>query len=354
MERASRRLLSGSAAVLALVLPATAAAAGTPPLDLGPSAACPAASLLVLDHHQGGGLPNLQCTVGPDDGVYLTADQWTVPLPPVGMQVTSTALTTQGHTEFIVRNTAADGLQASFLDTGVQSHGAEGHEATVDGEFDAAPGPYQGGAPNRCDDQRWSSLGHTVYGPMVWSYNPTGAPSGVAAASEGAFVTGYDNVAATRDGCNIESTAALTTQTYTGTTATPPNISSVRTCTPYDGLNVAGWVPGSTGYLGLACIWSYVDGGRGPAAIDADIILNSTYAWSTGPTFSGSEYDVTSVVSHEAGHVFGLGHAGDSASPSQLTMSGSGVYPGSIYARLLGAGDLEGLTTLYGAIGVDR
>jgi hypothetical protein len=312
---------------------------------------CPEFTLLSIEHHDDAHLPDLTCTAGSDGGVLVTADEtWTVPLPPVGLQITQTAATPSGHTEFIVRHNTTGELEAAFLDT---DHDHEADGPAVDHADDEAPGPYQGGAPNRCSDDRWSSMGHWIYGPLVWLYNGSGAPAGVAAASELAFTSGYDNVAAGRDGCNAEVAPLLTSQVFAGGTPTPTNISSNRTCTTYDGLNVAGWVHGGAGYLGLACIWAYVDAGRGPRVLDGDIVLNTNYAWSTG-AFSGSEYDVASVVAHEVGHLFGLGHAGSSASPSQLTMSGSGVYPVSIYARLLGNGDLQGLRTLYGDIPLDR
>jgi hypothetical protein len=321
-------------------------------VPISPLSPCPQISVLTIEHHDGGRLPEISCSPAADGGIVLTAgDGWSVPLPSPGMQVTQTAALPAGHTEFIVRRTTAGEVEALFVDTSTD-HGD--HGTSPDPVDDDAPGPYQGGAPDRCADARWSSLGHWVYGPMAWSYNPTGAPTGVVSTSEAAFVAGYDNVAAGRDGCNVERTALLTVQAYLGTTTVPTDVSASRTCTSYDGVNVAGWVRGGTGYLGLACVWSYVDAGHGPGAIDADIVLNTAYAWSTGPTFSGSQYDVSSVVAHEAGHVFGLGHAGDSAHPSQLTMSGSGVYAGSIYARLLGAGDLQGLTAMYGGMDLDR
>jgi hypothetical protein len=313
---------------------------------------CPEILFFDLEHHDGGRPAEVVCSNDGHDGTLLTSQGgWTVPLPPVGMQVTQTAVTTSGHTEFIVRQTADHGVEAVFVDT---ADGPADEEPHADLLEDAAPGPYQGGAPNRCADDRWSSMGHWVYGPMVWSYNGAGAPAGVSAASQDAFTTGYDNVATAKDGCNLEITTVENSQVFAGPTTAAPGISAARTCTTYDGLNVAGWVGGGTGYLGLACIWSYLEAGYGARVYDADIVLNTNYAWSTGPDFSGSQYDVTSVVAHEAGHVFGLGHAGSSSSPSQLTMSGSGVYPASIYARLLGSGDVRGLTSLYYSVPLDR
>jgi hypothetical protein len=311
---------------------------------------CPEILFLEIEHHNGGRPADVACSDDGRGGTLLTSQGgWTVPLPPVGMQVSQTAVTTSGHTEFIVRHTADRGVEALFLDT---AHGddEEPHGDVLD---DAAPGPYQGGAPNRCADNRWSAMGHWVYGPMVWSYNGAGAPAGVAATSQDAFTTGYDNVATAKDGCNLQTTSLESSQVFAGPSTAVPGISAAQSCTPPDGLNVAGWLHGGTGYLGLACIWSYINAGYGNLVYDADIVLNTNYAWSTGPTFSGSQYDVTSVVAHEAGHVFGLGHAGSSSSPSQLTMSGSGVYPASVYARLLGSGDIAGLTTLYYSVGVE-
>ena len=45
------------------------------------------------------------------------------------------------------------------------------------------------------------------------------------------------------------------------------------------------------------------------ALVEADIFLNSLFDWSTAPAGEANTFDVQSILTHEAGHLFGLGHS---------------------------------------------
>ena len=45
------------------------------------------------------------------------------------------------------------------------------------------------------------------------------------------------------------------------------------------------------------------------ALVEADIFLNSTFAWSVAPAGESNKFDVQSILTHEVGHLIGLGHS---------------------------------------------
>lgn len=88
--------------------------------------------------------------------------------------------------------------------------------------------------------------------------------------------------------------------------------------------------------------------------LDADILVNSTGGYSsldddTMPQ-EDADYDIVAVMTHELGHVLGLG---DSVDDEMATMWGY-IMPGEIHQRTLNVDDEDGITTLYnGAVPPD-
>jgi hypothetical protein len=98
-----------------------------------------------------------------------------------------------------------------------------------------------------------------------------------------------------------------------------------------DGLNDVGWARLSNGTLGVT--WS--TSGRP----EADMAINTRYAWSTGCTAQPGAFDLQSVYLHENGHVAGLGHSTDLSAV---------MYPSYQTARCaLAADDRNGIAALY-------
>jgi hypothetical protein len=171
------------------------------------------------------------------------------------------------------------------------------------------------------------SSGYTLNGlywdrlPVVQSYNPSGEPTAAAGA---ALTNTYPSWSSVPD-----STYRITSG---GTTTRCPSL--VKGCPRgqrFDGANDVGWSRLSGGTLGVTWYSTSID--------EADMALNTRYAWSTGCTQVAGAFDVQTVYLHENGHVAGLGHSSD---PSAV------MYPSYQTARCtLAQDDKNGLAALY-------
>ena len=94
----------------------------------------------------------------------------------------------------------------------------------------------------------------------------------------------------------------------------------------------------------MACT-NYYAGGRATAS---DIRINTGPNWTTAPTASSckNRYDLESVLTHERGHTFGLGHVSESTH-GNLTMSTRSNGPCQASERTPGRGDVLGLDGKY-------
>jgi hypothetical protein len=94
------------------------------------------------------------------------------------------------------------------------------------------------------------------------------------------------------------------------------------------------------------------------AILASDIFVNSIFSWSVASNGTSNRYDLESVLTHELGHLLGLGHS----ALGETELSGGGrlvkgkrsvmfpiAYPiGSIADRSLQADDVAGITDIYG------
>jgi hypothetical protein len=126
-----------------------------------------------------------------------------------------------------------------------------------------------------------------------------------------------------------------------------------------DGLSTLGFlnrpdldrVLGATDFL--------IDNATG-AIVESDIFFNSAYPWSVSDAGESGRYDLESIVLHETGHMFGLGHS--SLGETELRAGGGRrviaaeavMFPiafaaGSVNDRKPRADDIAGLSELYPA-----
>jgi hypothetical protein len=119
---------------------------------------------------------------------------------------------------------------------------------------------------------------------------------------------------------------------------------------PRDGRNTVRWMTGAFSddvdpdALAITLTSYEPDSGR---IVDGDIILNADYPWWTGDVGCHEAYDIQAVLTHEVGHLFGLGH--------ELDDRDAAMFPTAALCetkkRVLQASDLDALHYLYAVVG---
>jgi hypothetical protein len=104
----------------------------------------------------------------------------------------------------------------------------------------------------------------------------------------------------------------------------------------------------AAGLLAVTCIWWY-GGKQGGRSVEADILVDDAGGlfFLTAPASCAGRWDLESTLTHEFGHVFGLGHV-SYAEHGALTMS-DGLPDCSTAHRTLGLGDYRTLASQYGS-----
>ncbi len=144
---------------------------------------------------------------------------------------------------------------------------------------------------------------------------------------------------------------AQVSASFVGYTAAPPF--------EEDGLSVIGFLdrPEMTRVLGATTF--LVDSTNGEI-LEADIYLNAAFPWSVAAAGEAGKFDVESILVHEIGHLFGLGHSaigetelrptgGRRVIAAETVMFPVAFAAGSIEGRRLAADDLAGISDLYPA-----
>lgn len=151
------------------------------------------------------------------------------------------------------------------------------------------------------------------------------------------------------------STAAASAQFVGFTTAAPFD---------EDGMNTLGFLsrPDLDRVLGATTF--LVDDSTGQI-LESDIFFNSAFSWSVSQGGDSGRVDLESIVLHETGHLFGLGHS--SLGETELRAGGGRrviaaeavMFPiafaaGNVSGRTLRADDMAGITELYPRQGAAR
>lgn len=202
-------------------------------------------------------------------------------------------------------------------------------------------------APGACSTSAYRTLGHKEYGTYVWYIGDGGMPGGLSrTAAKDAFVDAINNITQGYNNCNVTA-LVLPKSSYGGTSSLEANISTGTTCNPRDGKSI--WDAGNlhNSYVAAACTYTKIVGPTYADVLEADVRYNTTdFDFTNNPsTGCSNKFDIRSVGTHEAGHVFGLDHVDGNANLNQTMYPAS--FTCSTAARTLARGDMNGLNYIY-------
>ncbi|MDQ1012900.1 hypothetical protein QFZ82_007385 [Streptomyces sp. V4I23] len=326
-SRRRTRLLASSTLALALAFVTTNAVAA----DTKMATECPTArELSVTDVPEG--TSATKCGLV---GRILRADGVGVAIPEPGTGVSVAAISTTGETPELQVAVAADGTITYGKDSGAT--GTPSDESGTTGT--------SASALSACTDTANSTESWTEWGTYNWYVGDGGMPAGMSQSQAAtSFADAINNITGSYNDCGLADEVGASAS-YQGTTTYEADIDSSGNCTAYDDRSTwdAGDLPSTTVAIACSFYWAVTYD-----LFEADVRFNTTDFDFTNDVTVGclAEYDVRSVGTHEAGHVFGLGHVPVDITHAELTM-----YPSSFLcseeARTLGYGDVLGLRKKY-------
>ncbi|HET7481124.1 MAG TPA: matrixin family metalloprotease [Rubrobacteraceae bacterium] len=258
-------------------------------------------------------------------------------LPEPGESVYVEALTTTGSQELQISH-FKDGT-IEFNHVGGDSEEADSAEAQISL---AAKGP------NECRDRAHTNLSYRVESGFRYYINLGSKPPELTrTATKRAIVSGGTNITRTRNKCGMGDRVPVGTS-YAGRTGLSADVSSTGRCRGVDRRNVVSFGSLPKGTLAVTCTYSANSPGY-DKVVTSDMKINKTRAnWTTNPGSRSCKrkFDLESVVTHERGHTFGLGHVSESKH-GNLTMSTRINGPCQASERTLGRGDVLGLDRKY-------
>ena len=260
-------------------------------------------------------------------------------LPPPGQTVYAEVLTTSGAQELSVRRLPDGAIELDHV----------GEELPED-ETEASATEGSGRAADRegCHSSAYADWDYKVVDEITYNFNHSTTPRNLSRREAGNGIQrAARNVFDTRNGCRMGDRVPVTAR-YGGQTGAAAQVGD--TCGLNDGRSVVAFGDLRMGIPAASCTISKdrpnYDYGE---VLSADIRINrSDYRWTTTPgaRTCSRAYDVEGVMTHEWGHVFGLGHVPEDGNRNQ-TMSP--VINGTCQSseRSLGRGDVLGLDVKY-------
>jgi hypothetical protein len=192
-----------------------------------------------------------------------------------------------------------------------------------------------------CQDGAFSLIGGRWNKTVHWTFNASSTPSGLTkAAAEAAIVKSFNNITHSFNDCGRADKVSAK-HAYDGRATRGPNISKRGNCTPGDGKNSVGFGRLPLGILAVTC-----NRRLGSFIAEADIRINNRYSWAATVKTCNKQELIEPTITHEVGHVFGLGHVGERKHPL-LTMSTASDGLCNNAASTLALGDMKGLEALY-------
>jgi len=255
-------------------------------------------------------------------GDVLTRGAITLVVPPEGEGLHMEALYVDGRSEELSVATGKDGKVALVRSTpSVQAAGYQAMSACTDGAYNLS-------------GWKWRET-------YRWYFNAGSTPAELSVSgAEDKLRAAASNITGGQNDCGL-SDAISASHGYQGRTTRGVDCGEPSR----DGVNVVGFGDLSLGTLAVTCTRYNPDTNT---ANEADIRINKAdYTWtlhSEDPSCS-NRFGLEAVLTHEFGHVFGLGHVSE-ADHGALTMS-TAIGPCNASAATLGLGDVRGMRALY-------
>ncbi|MFD5265795.1 matrixin family metalloprotease [Streptomyces sp. NPDC058335] len=334
MAAAVRKVAAAAVTVVSLAV----LGGGTAPPRAGGGACTLAPGALTVDDLPAGSSV-LDCAAV---GRLVTHAGAGVTVPGPGMKVSVDALTEDGSLHGFTLAVAADGTVSYDDLTDTAAHAAA--PAAPDHARVSAAVP--GRARAACADGAYATAGHKEYDTYEWFLGDGTLPGNLASGdARRVFEDAIGTITASRNDCGFGDTVTAKAR-FLSRTGNEADIDRDARCMARDGVSV--WDAGdlSGGIVATTCSWSRAVSGGPDALREADVRFNTrdhTFTDHPSDTCSNT-YDLRSVATHEAGHVFGLAHVGESHE-SQTMFTNS--FACSTAARTLGRGDVLGLRALY-------
>lgn len=252
------------------------------------------------------------------------------------------------HAEILTK-TGSQELEITHNTDGTIDLGEVGDDTASNREAETAPVESQAlsSSPSECRDRAFSNNGYRVVGGLKYYYNRSSTPSELSRKAATANINrGGRNIVTTRNRCRMGDRVSAGIG-YGGNTRGGAQVSPTA-CKSNDGRSVVSFGRLQRGTLGITCTYTRVQRGY-DRVIASDLKLNkSSVNWTTNPAARScrGKFDLQSVVTHERGHTFGLGHVSE-GNHGNLTMSVSSNGPCQASERTLGRGDVLGLARKY-------
>lgn len=372
MRKRNSRFTKRRAALLALALSASVISIGPQATAATEGCTLPSGELSVEELPAGSSV--IECNAV---GRMVAHDNTGVTVPQPGRAVAVSSLTANGEHQGFTLAVAKDGTvsynlgtadspSAGGVDTPEDLSDAvttpEDQTEEADGDnADESDAPQEGEAPvltdedfhataaSACWDDAYKYTGWMEYGTYNWYIGDGGMPGGLTRTQAmWAFQNSINNVTAPNV-CGYND-GVKAREDYKGRTTYEADINASGKCTDRDGKST--WDAGNlnSGVLAITCSTFQSMPGLKHDLREADVRFNThDFNFTNSPTSScRNKYDIKSVGTHEAGHVFGLDHV-TGESHTNLTMTPYSS-PCETHPRTLGKGDILGLRKLYAGL----